>query len=294
MKILLAMDTSPASQAALEEVVARPWPAGSSFEVLSVVEPSHLWTTSEVAEEAADGAKNVVRRAVEQFQSKGQKATGAALLGYPRTVILEEVRNFGADFLIVGSHGGSAITRLLLGSVAATVLRHAPCSVEVVRARPRSKSGGNMNVLLATDGSEFSERAAQSIAERPWPAGTAVRVLSAVELLLPAPPVFPEPLNINFGFIESAHAEAQKRSDEAVVQASRILSATKLNVSGSVSAFVDTAKAVILDEAARWGADLIVLGSHGRHGVGRFLLGSVSEAVALHASWSVEVIRKAG
>lgn len=49
---------------------------------------------------------------------------------------------------------------------------------------------------------------------------------------------------------------------------------------------------MILDEATHWGADLIVVGSHGRRGVDRFLLGSVSEAVALHAACSVEVIRK--
>jgi hypothetical protein len=60
MKILLAMDTSPTSQIALEQVVARPWPAGATFEILSVVEPSHLWTTSEVAEEARRCADETV------------------------------------------------------------------------------------------------------------------------------------------------------------------------------------------------------------------------------------------
>jgi nucleotide-binding universal stress UspA family protein len=50
-------------------------------------------------------------------------------------------------------------------------------------------------------------------------------------------------------------------------------------------------KRVILDEAERWGADLIVVGSHGRRGLQRFLLGSVSQAVALHAPCSVEIVR---
>jgi nucleotide-binding universal stress UspA family protein len=48
---------------------------------------------------------------------------------------------------------------------------------------------------------------------------------------------------------------------------------------------------VILDTAKKWGADLIVLGSHGRRGLDRFLLGSVSEAVAIHAACSVQVVR---
>jgi nucleotide-binding universal stress UspA family protein len=56
---------------------------------------------------------------------------------------------------------------------------------------------------------------------------------------------------------------------------------------------VATPQELILKEAADWGADLIVLGSHGRRGFSRFLLGSVSEAVASHAPCSVEVIRQA-
>jgi nucleotide-binding universal stress UspA family protein len=50
-------------------------------------------------------------------------------------------------------------------------------------------------------------------------------------------------------------------------------------------------KEVILDEAQKWGADLIVVGSHGRRGIKRFLLGSVSEAVAMNAHCSVVVVR---
>ena len=290
MKILLAMDTSSASQVALEEITERPWPAGSTFEVVSVVEPSHLWTTSEVAQETIRRAEQVVERAVRELSSKGQAVTGTALSGDPKTVILDRARSVGADFLFVGSHGVSAITRFLLGNVAATVLRYAPCSVEVVRARTRNQS---RKVRLATDGSEHSEQAARSIAERPWPAGTEIRVLSAVELILPPARALLEPPFVDSAFIESARAEAMKRSQDAIAGAMEILSPTRLNVSESISVLLDTSKAVILDESAKWGADLIVLGSHGRHGVDRFLLGSVSEAVAMHAGCSVEVIREA-
>ena len=292
MKILLAMDTSSASQAALEEITERPWPAGSSFEVVGVVEPSHLWTTSEIAQEAARRAKEVVQRAVERLHSANQAATGAALSGNPKTVILDWARSSSTDFVIVGSHGVSALTRFLLGNVATSVLRYAPCSVEVVRARSR-KGADKMKVLLATDGSKYSERAARSIAERPWPSGTEIRVLSAVELILPATRALLEPPFVDSPFVESARAEAMKRSQDAIAGATEILSATRLNVSESISVLLDTPKVIILDEAARWGADLIVSGSHGRHGVDRFLLGSVSEAVAMHAECSVEVIRRA-
>jgi nucleotide-binding universal stress UspA family protein len=294
VKILLAMDTSSASRIALETIAARSWPAGSSFEVVSVVEPSHLWTTSEVALESVREAEEVVERAVGLLCSKGQPATGATFAGDPKTVILDRARTIGADFLIVGPHGVSAMTRFLLGSVAATLLRYAPCSVEVVRAGSNPPGRNNLKVLLATDGSECSERAARSIAERPWPAGTEIRVLSVVELILPATRAYLQPPLIHSAFIESARVEAMQRTQDAIAKATQILSALEVNVSESVSVLLETPKTIILDEAAEWGADLIVMGSHGRHGVDRFLLGSVSEAVAMHACCSVDVIRKIG
>lgn len=290
MKLLLALDSSLASQAALEDVAARPWPAGSSFEVLSVVEPSHLWTGAEIAQESARRAREVVDRAVEQLRSKGRDATGTIQSGDPKTVILDRARTLGADFVIGGSLGTSGIAKLLMGSVAAAVLRYAPCSVAIMRAKENRT--GLKKILLATDGSEFSGLAARSIAERPWPGGAEVRVLSAVELILPPTRAYLEPPFIDSMFMEAARAEAMKRSQDGIAGAREILSATALNVSESISVLWDTPKAIILEEAAQWGADLIVLGSHGHRGMDRFLLGSISEAVALHAQCSVEVIRK--
>ena len=290
MKILLAMDTSSASQDALDGIASRPWPSGSSVEVVSVAEPSHLWTTSEVAEEGGHRAREVVQRAVEQLKGKSLAAAGEALSGDPKTIILDRAKSMGADFVVVGSHGASAIKRFLLGNVAASVLRYAPCSVEVVRARSGT-AGGGMKVLLATDGSKHSAAAGKSIAERPWPSGTEVRVLSAVELILPATRALLEPPFIDSAFIEAARVDAMQRAQDAVIAATETLSATGLSLSESISVLVDAPKAIIVGEAASWGADLVVLGSHGLSGIDRFLLGSVSEWVAMHAECSVEVIR---
>lgn len=286
MKILLAVDSSPASEDALLQVAARLWPVGSSFEILHVVEPSHLWTTSEIAQEAASRGETLVRQAVESFKSRGLNASGATLFGDPKTVIVKRAQAIQAELIVAGSHGASGLKRFLLGSVAVGLLREAPCSVEIVRGRrPIQK------ILLATDGSASSDAAARSIAARPWPAGSEVRVLSAVELMLPATYALFELPNIDTAFLESERAKAIARSEAAITRAREILGAAGFETSESVSVLLDPPKTIILNEAAAWEADLIVLGSRGHRGLDLLLLGSVSEAVATHASCSVEVIR---
>jgi nucleotide-binding universal stress UspA family protein len=289
MKILLAVDLSPASGAAVDEAAARPWPAGSSFELVSAIEPSHLWPNSEVAQEAAGRAQGLIDQMVASLKARGLNVSGVVVFGHPKTVIVDRAKSTGADFIFAGSHGSSTLGRFLLGSVAAGVLREAPCSIEIVRSAAREGSG--LKVLLATDGSASSDQAAQSVAERPWPAGTEVRVLSAVELLLPAGYAFFEPPNFDTPFLESTRAESMKRSQDAIARAREKLDAAGLKTTESVSVLMEPARTIILNEATEWGADLIVLGSHGHRGIDRLLLGSVSEAVAMHAGCSVEVIR---
>ena len=293
MKILLAMDTSAASEAALDQAATRQWTPGTKFEILSVLEPSPLWTTSEVAEEMQRRADETVQRGVEKLRASGWDATGVVSSGDPKTVILDRAESMGADFVVVGAHGTSALRRFLLGNVAAAVLRHAPCSVEVVRAQVGQKeSRGGTRVLLATDGLECSDLAARSLAASAFPAGSEVRVLSAVEIVLPAARAFFEPPFVDSVLMETLRVEAMKRAQDAIRAALQILSPTGLTLSESISVLLGSPKAVILDEATQWGADLIVVGSHGRRGVDRFMLGSISEAVALHAPCSVDVIRK--
>jgi nucleotide-binding universal stress UspA family protein len=149
-----------------------------------------------------------------------------------------------------------------------------------------------MKILLATDGSECSAKAVDSVANRPWPAKSQIRIVSVVELPLvqttPSPAYSEYPDNL----LEPVWKEARKRAKGAVADAQKALNATSLNVCGGEATPEGEPRSVILDEAKAWGADLIVLGSHGRHGWDRLLMGSVAESVALHAHCSAEVIRR--
>src|SRR5262245_18254089 len=148
----------------------------------------------------------------------------------------------------------------------------------------------DMKILLATDGSDCSKSPVNSVAERPWREGSEVKVVSVMEIpYAPTTETWVLPDNYYTELERVAREQAEVAVKDAIERiesgkASRLEIITKI-ISGS-------AREVILDEAEKWGADLIVLGSHGYSGVHRFLLGSVSNAVATHAHCSVEVVRQ--
>jgi len=152
MKILLAIDGSPCSDTAVEEVARRPWPAGSTLKVLTVFEPPvvptpETWAVPSSYYEEIDAAlrkqgQNIIDSAVQKLKSnRTLSVTSLMMFGSPRPVIVEEAESWGADLIVVGSHGYGTWTRLLLGSVSQAVVSHAKCSVEVVRCQAEIKEG---------------------------------------------------------------------------------------------------------------------------------------------------------
>jgi len=145
-----------------------------------------------------------------------------------------------------------------------------------------------MKVLIATDGSEYGKAAVSAAAERPWPPGTNLRVLTVMER--PAISYITggeRELDLNYNQLA---AEIRSSLEAIAIDAARSLEREGLTVSHIVKEGV--AAEEIIDEAKEWGADLILLGTHGRHGIKRFILGSVARIVATHAPCSVEVVRR--
>jgi nucleotide-binding universal stress UspA family protein len=146
MKILLAIDGSACSDTAVEEVTRRPWPAGSSLKVLTVFErpvvlTPETWAVPASYYDEIDAAlrkqgRNIIDSALQTLKSnKTLSLTSQIIFGSPRPVIVDEAESWGADLIVVGSHGDGTWKRLLLGSVSQAVVSHAKCSVEVVRCR---------------------------------------------------------------------------------------------------------------------------------------------------------------
>jgi nucleotide-binding universal stress UspA family protein len=298
MKILLAIDSSALSEMVVTELESRLWPPQTEVRVLTVIDLFALTSSVGYLEpfikSENDAAKAFVEAAAERLNRGGFMATGIAVEGYPGTSIVEEADRWDADLIMVGSHGHSGFARFLLGSIAKAVVQNAACSVEIVRDHGdgqirKSESAPSapeaFRLLLATDGSEYSQAAAHSIATRPWPAGIQIRIISVVEPVMPAS----DPWFASGALIDKVREETASKSRESVEAAREIISRAGITIETNV--FDGSPKKRIVEDARDWRANLIVVGSHGRRGVLRYLLGSVSEAVAMHAHCSVEVIR---
>jgi len=290
MRVLLALDASHGSEVALSEFLSRPWPAGTSASVLSVID---LFEFIPRTDDAAQFIKNedalgekLVASARKRIETRSITTCGKVVRGYPATSIVDSAEEWRADLIMVGSHGHKGVARMILGSTARSVVRTAPCSVEIVRATGRQPEG-KMRIILATDGSDYSLVAARSLAGRPWPNGSEIRVICVMDTDIAAI----DPWYSAGQVLERIREDNARHAENTAAETARLLSETGLSVSKLVVSGVP--KWRIVDEAREWEANLIVVGSHGRRGITRLLMGSVSEAVAMHAHCSVEVARAA-
>ncbi len=282
MKLLIAVDSAISTEVLVDAVGIRPWPDGTTAHVLSVVAdtdvPEDVWREEGYGKGAV--RREMERRgeqitlAVERLKQVGIPAELVVTRGDARHLIPFFARKWSSDLIFVRAHVRKDVFHWMLGSVARAVVADAPCTVQIVRDVTEDRAhtlDSGRRVLLATDGSETSAAAARALAGRPWPEGSEFTVVSVEEPWA----------------IKSSRIEPQ----EAVTSAQQVLASAELKATGAVLS--GNPKEVILEEARRWNADLIVVGSHGRRGFKRFLLGSVSEAVAMNAHCSVVVVRGA-
>jgi nucleotide-binding universal stress UspA family protein len=147
MKIILATDGSPFSVAMVKEFARRPLPIDTKVKIISVYEGDTLMNVApmgvlteyydDVSMNSLQFAQKSVAIAAEIIGNKNPELTvlTEAIEGVPKTVIVDEAEKFGADLIVLGSHGYGLVERLLLGSVSQSVALHAKCSVEIVRKK---------------------------------------------------------------------------------------------------------------------------------------------------------------
>jgi nucleotide-binding universal stress UspA family protein len=152
MKLLIAVDGSEFSDAALDEVVSRELPKGSEILVVHACEVplasgTEVWALptdyyERLDEVCLQNADQIIRAAVKKLAPLSDVATikSKVVQGMPKSVILAEAEKWQPDLIVVGSHGDPKWERFLLGSVSQAVVAQAKCSVEVVRLPDRKKA----------------------------------------------------------------------------------------------------------------------------------------------------------
>jgi nucleotide-binding universal stress UspA family protein len=271
-----------------------PPPPPSSYEILE--EARHAQSAAELQREFAktsDAAKEALvfaERARDRIQTKfpNWKVTADSSCGSPAWELVAKADEWKPDLIVVGSHGRTALGRFVLGSVSQRVLTEARSSVRIARGRVEDPDSP-VRIVVGTDGSPASEQALRAVAARKWPSR------SEVKIVLVDDPLAPEFLGKIIPPLQETLAE-DRRQERAWVekiskQSIEILRTAEIKVTCVVRE--GDPKRELPKAAEEWGADCVFVGSAGfSNRLERFVLGSVSAAVAARAHCSVEVVRK--
>jgi nucleotide-binding universal stress UspA family protein len=301
MKVLIGYDGSDCADVALADLARAGLPEGGEALVVSVAD---VWlgpsSEGEVAglppaktdAESSSPSREQAIKALEEAERLARDAAARAraiLPGWevgaeayadsPAWGLVKRADQWKPDLLVVGSHGRSAISQLILGSVSQKALNEARCSVRIARGKPLEGSSP-VRLVVGVDGSAGSSRAVEEVATRNWPEGSEVRVVAAINLMMAtALEWIEEVYDDEWGWVNKVVEAAAARLHEAG------LAVTSVIKEGDP-------KRILRDEAEKWKADSIFVGARGLRRIERFLLGSVSSAVAARAHCSVEVVRE--
>lgn len=307
MKILVAYDGSSCADAALDDLKRAGLPLEAEAQIISVAEvwlPPPPPSIAEILERAGEvkvpaDFKRVYSRGSAAMKEAlahaerandrlkaifpGWKVSADASCGSPAWEVVFRADEWKPDLVIVGSHGRTALGRFVLGSVSQRVLTEAKCSVRIARGR-LEEPDTPVRIIVGIDGSPGSEAAVRAVAARSWPAGSEVKVIVVDDPLVPEiigeiiPPL-------------AETAEDLAWDEKMLARAAAMLSETEIKVTTEVRQ--GDPKKELPQAAEEWGADCIFVGSAGfSNRFERFVLGSVSAAVAARAHCSVEVVRK--
>ena len=290
MRIVMGVDGSDSSRAAVELVAGTSWPPETKVRLVGAFEspsartdlaapPPDRSTDDDLQQTLFDTLRGVS----EPLRRRGLDTETVVARGRAAEVLLAEAEDLPADLIVVGNRGLGTAASVLLGSVSATLVDHAECPVLVARGPRISR------ILIATDGSRSSEAIPAALAA--WDVFQDL----PIEVVCVAPPtrrgggatMAPMVAGWESQLVDASH-EVDRYLVMADEMAARLVAAgMRANSSvrrGEAAAEIETA-------ALDLGADLIITGSRGLGGLQRLLLGSVAHRVLLHSQCSVLVMR---
>ena len=284
-RILVASDGSLAATAALVTTTSWPWPATTrTFGIVAEPPPTGGRSTLRSATtRAAEDVRSGLQQALER---RWHDARVWSYSGDPTAVIVRQAGRTRADLIVMGWRGHGVMRRLLVGSVSRGVVRHAPCSVMVVRRASRQLR----RIVVGYDGSPNAGRAIEYVA-RFAPDDARVVVVMAVTMMQ-APP-----RTLVSSAVKGTIAEEVSRANTRRKRAARraLENAIKgLRLAGWKVNLVITEKApldALLDAGVAAEADLLVVGATGATGLRGLLIGSVAQGALDRSQMPVLIVR---
>lgn len=297
MQVLIALDGSAESSLALRTAEGIAWPTGSVLHVLTVM-PTDIelyggpWTDvgyiqpDDLRERLAAERAGLLDEAVRSLRGTGVEVVARMRTGRAATVILDTADELDADLIVLGARGHGALERALLGSVSSAVVDHARCAVLVARRAAVDR------VLVGADGSVAALAALALVGRRGLFPAADVRVIHAID---PQPSWWLGAVPGDVALAAETIADTADAARDRAVELTDAAAALLRPGVGRVDTCVreGAAPRVILEEAARWGADLVVVGTRGHGALRRLVLGSTARAVLEHADASVLIARGA-
>ena len=302
MKLLIAYDGSSSADTALNDLLRAGLPAQADAIVMSVADIFMPRAASSAGDAPAAALKNYNSSAVEHrleqvalaLEEARRWATNAQerlhaqfpawqlrteVFGHsPAWAIVEKADQWKPDLIVLGSHNRSALGRLFLGTVSQTVLTEARCSVRVARSH-LAKNADPLQILIGVDGSASAALAVAEVARRAWAPDTKAHLVTVLD----------RAMSTALDWSESGFKDEPAWLENILANSTAKLQACGLRVSVNVKE--GAPKEVLVEEAERLNAACIFLGARGLRRLERFLLGSVSTAIATRAQCSVEIVR---
>jgi nucleotide-binding universal stress UspA family protein len=297
MRILVATDGSDCATVAVDLVAGIPWPTPVTIDVVQAVAsgvavfggpwpPIPPVETGELDQAIREQAQQTLDAATDRLAGEGRTVEMHIAGGRAADVISTLAEEHGAELIVVGSRGHGTLETMLLGSTSAEVVDRAHVPVLVARGRSIGR------VVLGWDGSDRAERAAACLSDWGVFGDSEIHVVSVADLRPPswADSTMIDPEILSEAFDRNAEASREQHDQMAREMAERLAhqglrSVAERRDGDPASQLVAAAEALE--------ADLVVIGTHGRTGLSRWLMGSVARNVLHHVHCSVLVVRPA-
>lgn len=276
--ILVAYDGSDSSRYALDQAVDFARATGAVISAVSAFVPRATLLDSIIGSQVEEAERRFESSGHAGGEKSGQRYPAIEVIEARVTVheaIITAAQSKGIDLIVMGRRGLNPVERIMVGSVTARVIGYSPIDVLVV---PLGAPFRWKRALLATDGSHYSQAAKERALGLALASGIELKVIHVIDV--------PAELYANDAEIKDALVAEARNIIEPIEREARHLD---IGVEGFIEEGI--APIEILRSAQKAAVDFIIIGSHGRTGIERFLMGNVAERVIANDRYPVLVIK---